>query len=649
MVATSLSLIHPIILRNGIVSFIFRRRNPTRFYCKCSEKYRVPPEYAERFSKRMSLAAVKPHHRIAMGVSGGADSMALCALMAHWKTCSNDDAVDRSGFINGLLAIIIDHGLRLESKDESETVSHWVTEMGIRCEVARCDWPNGLPKVGHLEEAARDMRYQIFHNVCSNNRIGLLLTAHHADDQAELFVLRLSRNSGVLGLAGMASTSQIFPDFSKFTVEPSNSIGLLLIRPLLDFVKDDLYKICESNNQNWVEDPTNKSSLFARNRIRMALQDLNTSAFRSELHALIAVCRQTRLYVDHICQILLKEAVTIMPHGYAIIDLESLNPSAKTEICLSRFLALILQFISQRNRPVRGSASKLLVQYIQSFPCKTSLTAAGCYLAPAPGSKGTKVLVCCCSESSRTTNTELYSKCRGRGSEQQAPCGIEDIITNQKSETKYLVPDPLDVHFLSSSASYSVVSEARKLKMLSDSTFESIAELQIKEKQIFKSKKEVLPEQESKHGTNSLPPSREAFRPGESCYFKSRFFLTWTLDHEGHYCDLNNGEKAAGQLAYIRHMIDEDWLYLANLLKAQDSDNGVEKLCLSHARLSAEQALRILKPIPAAARRGLPVMVSKDSILLSIPSVGFSRCPSLTISIEFRPRVPLGGGHTSFT
>ncbi|XP_074280976.1 uncharacterized protein LOC141605940 isoform X2 [Silene latifolia] len=467
--------------------------------------------------------------------------------------------------------------------------------------------------------------------------------------QAELFVLRLSRNSGVLGLAGMASTSQIFPDLSKFTVEPSNNVGILLIRPLLDLVKDDLYKICKSNNQKWVEDPTNKSPLFTRNRIRKALQDLNTSAFRSELHALIAVCRQTRLYVDHICQILLKEAVTIMPHGYAIIDLESLNPSEKTEICLSRFLALILQFISQRHRPVRGSASKLLVQYIQSFPCKTSLTAAGCYISPAPGSKGTKVLVCCCSESSRTTNTKLYSKCQGRASVQQASSDMEDIITKQKSKTKYLVSDPSDVHFLNSPASFSVLSEAKKLKMLCDSTFESIAELQIKEKQIFKSKKEVFCEQEFQNGTNSPPPSREPFQPGESCYFMNRFFLTWTLDHKGHSCDFNNGEKGPDQLAYIRHMIDEDWLYLANLSKAHKSDNGVEKLCHSHARSSAEQALRILKPIPAAARRGLPVIVSKDSTLLSIPSVGFSSCPSVTISIEFRPRVPLGGGHTSFT
>lgn len=118
------------------------------------------------------------------------------------------------------------------------------------------------------------MRYQIFQDVCLRLQINVMLIAHHADDQAELFILRLSRNSGVLGLAGMAFTSQLFREFPHFTDESSIYQGILLVRPLLEFTKEDLYKICERNNQKWVEDPTNKSSLFARNRIRMILQDL---------------------------------------------------------------------------------------------------------------------------------------------------------------------------------------------------------------------------------------------------------------------------------------------------------------------------------------------------------------------------------------
>lgn len=65
--------------------------------------------------------------------------------------------------------------------------------------------------------------------------------------QAELFILRSSRNSGVLGLAGMAFTSEIFSELTDFSEEESKPHGILLVRPLLEFSKEDMYNVSIHN------------------------------------------------------------------------------------------------------------------------------------------------------------------------------------------------------------------------------------------------------------------------------------------------------------------------------------------------------------------------------------------------------------------
>ncbi|GKD17916.1 ribonuclease H-like domain-containing protein [Tanacetum coccineum] len=133
--------------------------------------------------------------------------------------------------------------------------------------------------------------------------------------------------------------------------------------------------------------PTNQKTIFARNRIRMSLGNLSSceydyynllrfAAFSLpfELQAIISACRRTRFFVT-----LINKSLTVMRQGYAIVDLRILSPSEVPDICLSKFVTLLVQFISQRQRPVRGSA---LLDYFQTFPCRASFTAAGCYLCP---------------------------------------------------------------------------------------------------------------------------------------------------------------------------------------------------------------------------------------------------------------------------
>ncbi|XP_048227852.1 uncharacterized protein LOC125369456 isoform X2 [Ricinus communis] len=126
----------------------------TRFFsCKSSSQIDMD-KYREAFSHRMAMAGLKPQHRIAIGVSGGPDSVALCVLTAAWKSAG---VAKSEGFVDGLLAIVVDHGLRPESKEEAQVVSRRVSDMGVRCEIACCSWYRGRPKQGHLQEEARDM------------------------------------------------------------------------------------------------------------------------------------------------------------------------------------------------------------------------------------------------------------------------------------------------------------------------------------------------------------------------------------------------------------------------------------------------------------------------------------------------------------
>ncbi|KAG4197435.1 hypothetical protein ERO13_A05G023700v2 [Gossypium hirsutum] len=605
-----------------------------RVFCHCVNSQTLNlvdmAKYNEAFSRRMAMAGIKHHNSIALGVSGGPDSMALCVLAASWKT-EGLYGVDNSGkFIDGLLAIIVDHGLRSESKDEASLVGNRVSEIGIRCKIVRCDWLNGKPKQGHLQESARDMRYKIFQDVCMQNQISVLLVAHHADDQAELFILRSSRDSGVLGLAGMAFTSQVFSSHTNFCNNDWKNHSVLLVRPLLDFSKEDMYKICQGSNRDWVEDPTNRSPLFARNRIRASLGNLLSGTFNSELQAVISACRRTRIYVDQICNSLMKQSITVMDQGYAVINLKTLNPSKIEDICLSKFITLVLQFVSQRQRPIRGSTSKLLLQYIRTIPCK-----------------GFEALVCCSVYCPLPSNAESF---RTFSNVEEKHCfsdELEQIIANGRSySNNNLVTDSSQAQFLDM-RSQSVLDEARRLDVISESTYRNIISLQREEVSHFKSKTdEVASGCESKQGTEHIAAFlSEPLLPGQTCYFMNRFIISWKLSKEissnwfrgeplslsylqgdCHCCCVNEDEM----VAKVRTMIDADWLYLAELTKWPHSDNF--------------EATRL----PLTARKSMPLLVDDHGRLLSIPSIGFKHCPCMKASTVFKPRVPLGGGHSSF-
>ncbi|KAF7084254.1 hypothetical protein CFC21_087921 [Triticum aestivum] len=640
--------------------------------CRCtysSASSSIAP-YHQSFARRMALAGIHPHHRIAVGVSGGPDSTALCVLTAAWKKAAEGRSGRKSeGFVEGLLGVVVDHGLRLESADEAQLVRDRVHGMGVMCEIARCEWPNGRPNLGHLQEAAREMRYQKLLDICIKQQIGVLLIAHHSDDQAELFVLRLSRNSRVLGLAGTAFVSQLFAPNLKYDGHNFCRYGILLVRPMLDFSKDDMYKICQGSNHFWVEDPTNNSMQYARNRIRASLRCLSTEGtFQLELQKLIYACRLTRACVDNACSMAVKQSITITEYGYAVIDLEKLDAQNVDDLSLSQYLACVLQFVSQRHRPIRGRSARLFMDYIRNTPCKGALTVAGCYLCAFPKSKGTKVLVCSSVDSMESFSVEMSYKCSYE--EQPSPVPEIDQIAREARVHSNEFLHCSSISFANYSSSTDVLNRAKDRNIIGDFVLEKLLYLQTEEHQKFCATKHKNEEQYLEK--TNFPDVKVLFLwPGETCHFMSKFLITWNVlevvsngicsqDSKNLLCQ-HCAVNQDGSLA-VRHMFDTDWLFLAEVSKIRsiEENHNVSKVSinkleddglLKHSRylqLSAMKALEVLKSIPASARRTLPVLTNSQGDILSIPSIGFQCCPSLSIKALFHPRVPLGGGYTSY-
>ncbi len=183
----------------------------------------------------------------AVGVSGGADSLALILLLADWAKNSNIK----------LTALTVQHGLRPEAESEAQYVAQLMQKQHIAHQILY--WQGEKPTTG-IESAARNARYNLMHNWCSEQGIKTLLIAHHKRDQAETFLMRLQRGSGVDGLAAMAPIS--------------HWRNLYIIRPLLQITPEQLRSYLKINNINWVEDSSNQCEDFLRVKIRKLLPEL---------------------------------------------------------------------------------------------------------------------------------------------------------------------------------------------------------------------------------------------------------------------------------------------------------------------------------------------------------------------------------------
>lgn len=206
----------------------------------------IDPASAERF--RADLACVfsegfRPDKPLALAVSGGPDSIAML-LLAH-------------AAVPGQIAVAtVDHGLRPEAEDEALLVAGVCRHLGVPHATLCADAPLAG---GNLQAEARALRYALLGGWALGIGARALATAHHADDQAETFLMRASRGSGVAGLAGVRSRRQ--------------DGAITLIRPLLAWRREELAAVVMQAGVATVTDPSNQDDRFDRTRMRRLLAD----------------------------------------------------------------------------------------------------------------------------------------------------------------------------------------------------------------------------------------------------------------------------------------------------------------------------------------------------------------------------------------
>ena len=195
-----------------------------------------PPELAvAKFTSAVQKLA-RDDARVLLAVSGGPDSLAML-LLAH------------AAMPKRISAATVDHQLRPEAADEANFVAALCAQLVIPHSVLR---PQS-PITGNLQSAARAVRYALLHNHADAAECDFIATAHHADDQLETVLMRISRGSGIDGLAAVRAQQG------------------RIIRPMLELTKSELEEICESSGIAPVRDPSNEDDNFDRVAMRQWL------------------------------------------------------------------------------------------------------------------------------------------------------------------------------------------------------------------------------------------------------------------------------------------------------------------------------------------------------------------------------------------
>lgn len=265
---------------------------------------------------------------VLLGLSGGADSVALLHLLCHWPAAGLR-----------VVAVHIHHGIRgREAARDEQFVRAQCAACGVPLYVVRADVP-AIAAAEHmgLEEAGRQVRYAVFARLQQQTGAAAVLTAHTASDQVETVLLHLLRGCGTAGLCGIPARRGA------------------VVRPLLGSTREEIEAYCAAQGVAYITDSTNADPRYTRNAVRHRvlplLRQINPAADAALLR-LSAAAAQDEACLSAQAQQALAQAGGAEENAYAAARLEALPPAV-----FARAVRLALERVGCRSAEQRHIAA----------------------------------------------------------------------------------------------------------------------------------------------------------------------------------------------------------------------------------------------------------------------------------------------------
>ena len=291
-------------------------------------------EFIKKIEKKYTF---EKNPSVAVAVSGGPDSMSLLFLVNAFIKYKKGK----------LIALIVDHRIRKNSKEEAKFISTYLNKNNINSQILTANKNKVIKK--SMKEA-RDNRYNLLTDYCIKKNILHLFIAHHKDDNLETFLSRKTAGSDFYGLKSMSELSLY------------NRVNI--IRPLLNFSKEMLLDYNKKNKIEYINDPSNFNLDYTRPTIRNFLKKCDKKTIKEINKDFENILFYSPYFIQMILEILLKNIVhvdskqiVISPH-----NIKNLN-----EITSENIIRRIYQFLFYQSNAPRSKKTRILISEMKKL------------------------------------------------------------------------------------------------------------------------------------------------------------------------------------------------------------------------------------------------------------------------------------------